>query len=132
MFKHFSVASLVALSFAVPAVADPGVGLGLNFTFGNGNVDVGAGLRVFSDDESDQAAVSLGVDYMFRSKRLRGSVGAAYLMDDSYIEVNYGSDFNGNFGPGFSAGGVSTAENAGGVAEVDDDFGCEAAEISGC
>lgn len=97
----------VLFALATPAIADPTLGFGLNFTFGNGGVDTGVGVRVFSDNAQDKVAASLGLDYMFGSQSWRGSLGAAYMMDNSYIELNGGY----NFGSGeidFGAGGGVT------------------------
>lgn len=108
---HSVIAVLVAL--ATPACADPTVGFGLNFTFGNGGVDTGAGVRVFSDDDEDKAAASIGVDYMFGSQSWRGSVGAAYLMDNTYVELNGGYHFgSGEFDFGLGGGWADTMDGA--------------------
>jgi hypothetical protein len=109
-------ASTTALLFALstPALADPGVGLGLNFTFGNGGVNTGLGVRIFSNDEQDKAAASVGLDYMFGSQSWRGSLGAAYMMDNSYIELNGGYDFGSSeFDFGIGGGITETTEGAG-------------------
>lgn len=106
------------LSLSAPAMADPAVGLGLNFTFGNGKINTGVGVRVFSNDEQDKAAASIGIDYMFSSQSWRGSLGAAYMMDNSYIELNGGYNFNGGgFDFGVGAGGVKTTDPS----SLDDD-----------
>lgn len=103
----------LALTLSSPAVADPTVGFGLNLTYGNGSVNAGVGVRLFSDDRRDKAAASVGLDYMFGTKNWRGSLGAAYLMDNSYIELNGGYNFNGGgFDIGIGAGGVKTKRPA--------------------
>lgn len=80
----------VSAALVTPALADPTVGLGLSFSLGGGQVDTGVGLRVFSDDKRDSVVGSLGVDYMFGSQSWRGTVGAAYLGDNSYIGLDLG------------------------------------------
>jgi hypothetical protein len=109
MSKSFIVASILALTLSTPTFADPALGFGLNFTFGNGKLNTGAGVRVFSNDEEDNAAASIGLDYMFGSQSWRGSLGATYLMDNSYIELNGGYDFNnGGFDFGIGGGAADT------------------------
>ena len=111
MSKSFIAASALALALSTPALADPTLGFGLNFTFGGGTVNTGVGVRPFSNDEKDKAAASVGLDYMFGSQSFRGSLGAAYMMDDSYIELNGGYDFNsGGFDFGIGAGGADTSD----------------------
>ncbi|WP_417273589.1 hypothetical protein [Celeribacter halophilus] len=109
MFKKTFSATAVVVALSTPAFADPTVGFGLNFTFGNGGVDTGVGVRVFSDDEEDKAAASIGMDYMFGSQSWRGSVGAAYLMDNTYVELNGGYHFgSGEFDFGLGGGWADT------------------------
>lgn len=113
MSKQYFAAAVLALSISTPAVADPAVGLGLNFTFGGGQVNTGVGVRVFSDNERNKAAASIGLDYMFTSQSWRGSVGAAYLMDNSYVELNGGYNFNGGgFDFGLGGGWADTADQS--------------------
>jgi hypothetical protein len=48
---------------------------------------------------------------MFGSQSWRGSLGAAYMMDNSYIELNGGYDFNsGGFDFGIGGGGANTTD----------------------
>lgn len=101
----------VSATLSAPAAADPAVGFGLTITFGAGQPEVGAGLRVFSNDEEDKLAASLGLDYMFTSQSFRGSLGAAYLMNDSYIGLDGGYNFTtGTFGFGIGGGTVDTSQ----------------------
>ncbi|MFT6606215.1 MAG: hypothetical protein ACJA2X_001418 [Halocynthiibacter sp.] len=110
MFTKAITTTAVLFALSTPALADPRVGFGLNFTFGNGGVNTGVGVRVFSDNQKDKAAASLGLDYMFGSQSWRGSLGAAYMMDNSYIELNGGYDFgSGGFDFGVGGGGVKTS-----------------------
>lgn len=83
------ICSLPAL-LAAPAVADPVIGLGLSVSFGSGQVNTGVGLRVFSDNRRDRAVGALGLDYMFGSRTLRGTLGAAYLGRNSYVGLDLG------------------------------------------
>lgn len=106
-YKVLSAAALIC-ALSTPATADPTLGFGLNFTFGGGKINTGVGVRVFSNDERDKAAASVGLDYMFGTKSWRGSLGAAYMMDNSYIELNGGYNFGGGFDFGFGAGGAKT------------------------
>ncbi len=100
---------VTTLALAAPAMADPTLGLGLSFTFGGGKPQAGIGLRVFSDDQRDSFVASAGVDYMFGSQSWRGTVGGAYLGNDTYIGLDMGLGFDGSgFGVGVSGGGVGT------------------------
>lgn len=110
----FKISAILAttLALATPALADPTVGLGLSFSFGGGKPQTGIGLRVFSDDERDSFVGSVGVDYMFGTQSFRGTVGGAYLGNDTYLGLDMGLDFNGGgFGFGFGAGGVGTTQS---------------------
>lgn len=112
----FKISTILAatLSLSIPALADPTVGLGLSFSFGGGKPQTGVGLRVFSDDERDSFVGSVGVDYMFGTQSFRGTVGGAYLGNDTYLGLDMGFDFNGGgFGFGFGAGGVGTTQSMG-------------------
>ncbi|MDD8022238.1 MAG: hypothetical protein PHX82_03890 [Paracoccaceae bacterium] len=100
------VALIAALGLAAPASADASLGVGLTFVFGGG---AGIGARVFSNDEEDKAALSVGLDYMFQSRQVRPTIGAAYLGDNTYVGVDMGFNMGGggvDFGLGL--GGVNT------------------------
>ena len=101
------------LALATPALADPTVGLGLSFSFGGGKPQTGVGLRVFSNDKRDSFVGSVGVDYMFGTQSFRGTLGGAYLGNNTYLGLDMGMDFNGGgFGFGLGAGGVGTKAGA--------------------
>ncbi|PTV93666.1 hypothetical protein C8J27_11331 [Rhodobacter aestuarii] len=122
------ITTVFATTFALatPALADPTLGLGLSFSFGGGKPQTGIGLRVFSDDERDSFVGSVGVDYMFGTQSFRGTVGGAYLGNDTYLGLDMGFDFNGGgFGFGFGAGGVGTKAGAAGS-------GCTLSGGAGC
>jgi hypothetical protein len=109
-FLFVPAAFVAAVGLATPASADAAVGVGLTFVFGGG---AGIGARVFSNDEEDKGALSAGVDYMFQQRRLRPTVGVAYLGDGAYFGVDMGFDMNGggvDFGVG--VGGVDTQNPA--------------------
>ena len=112
MTNRILTTTAITLALAAPAYADPSVGFGLTVTFGGASVDYGVGARVFSGDEQDEFAASLGVDYMFQSQRIRPTVGAAYLGDGSYIGFDLGIGLNGegiDFGVG--VGGADTEDD---------------------
>ena len=110
------------LTLTTPALADPTVGLGLSFSFGGGKPQTGIGLRVFSDDERDSFVGSVGVDYMFGTQSFRGTVGGAYLGNNTYIGLDMGLDFNGGgVGFGFGAGGAGTKAGTASDEGTDDD-----------
>ena len=111
----FKISTILAttLALATPALADPTVGLGLSFSFGGGKPQTGVGLRVFSNDKRDSFVGSVGVDYMFGTQSFRGTLGGAYLGNDTYLGLDMGMDFNGGgFGFGLGAGGVGTKAGA--------------------
>jgi hypothetical protein len=119
MIKTIATAAAFTLALAMPTSADPSVGFGLSFSFGAGNVDYGVGVRIFSNNEQDELAASVGIDYMFQSKRIRPTFGVAYLGDNSYIGLDMGFGLNGegiDFGVG--VGGVNTDEPAGAKAPI--------------
>lgn len=98
--------TVMILGMALPAAADPTIGLGLSIAFGSGKVETGVGIRLFSDNRPQKMVGSVGVDYMFQSKRIRPTVGVAYLGTNSYIGLDMGFDLNGggiDFGPGVGA-----------------------------
>lgn len=106
MTNTILAAALVTLGMSLPASADPTIGLGLSISFGSGKVETGLGLRVFSDNQPDKVVGSVGVDYMFQSKRIRPTIGVAYLGDNSYIGLDLGFGLNGeglDFGLGLGA-----------------------------
>jgi hypothetical protein len=91
MKKSLPAAAATVLAMSLPAAADPTIGIGLSFAFqGGSNTEAGVGLRLFSDNRADSFAGSLGVDYLFKSKRLRPTVGLAYLGSDAYLSVDMG------------------------------------------
>lgn len=111
MIKSLAVASAFALTLALPVAADPTVGFGLSLSFGGGQIDPGVGVRVFSDDDEDSFAATLGLDYMFRSGSFRPTVGAAYLGDGVYIGADIGLNLNGGgIDYGVAIGGVNTED----------------------
>ncbi|MFO7758021.1 MAG: hypothetical protein R6V26_05990 [Roseovarius sp.] len=99
-------------TFAAPVSADPTIGIGFSLSFGGGQPQLGAGARVFSDDEEDEVAASLGLDYVFTTQSLRPTIGAAYLLDGGYVGLDLG--YNSTLGAfDFGAGA--------GFADTDDD-----------
>ncbi|MCF2903795.1 hypothetical protein L0666_02245 [Octadecabacter sp. CECT 8868] len=124
MTKTFFLATAIAATSTLPALADPAIGFGFSVAFGGGDMETGVGLRAFSDDEEDSFVASVGVDYMFQSKRVRPTVGAAYLGDDTYFGVDMGFGLRGegaDFGVG--VGVLDTQGTASSPAsEFDDDF----------
>ena len=100
--KPFVIAASLALSnlIAQHAFAAPAVGVGLTYVFG-GSQDsqngLALGVKAFSTDREDRAALSLGVDYVFASKAFRPNIGVAYLdKKDFYVGLNvgYNTKFN--------------------------------------
>ena len=112
-------AALVAALTTSPVSADPAIGFGVSFAFGGGGPEAGIGLRVFSDDRRDETVASIGVDYMFKSKRVRPTIGAARLGDSLYIGLDVGYDFSaGAVDFGISGGAVNTKNPAAAAAPL--------------
>lgn len=87
----------------------PSVGLGLTVAFGSGGIDTGIGLRVFSSNRRNRAVGSLGLDYMFTSQSLRGTVGVGYLGRNVFGGAEMGYNFNRrDIDFGLSIGGANT------------------------
>jgi hypothetical protein len=88
---------------AGPALSDPAVGIGLTYSFGGGQSSTGIGLRVFADDDRDQATLTIGADYLIEARTFRPTIGAAYVGDDLYFGIDVGSRLGGgglDFGVG--------------------------------
>jgi len=101
-------------TLAAPVHADPTIGIGFSLSFGGGQPQLGAGVRVFSDDDEDEVAASVGLDYVFTTQSLRPTIGAAYLMENSYLGLDLG--YNSTLGTFDFGGGV-------GLVDSDDDSG---------
>lgn len=95
---------------ASTAAAEPMLGLGLSFAFGSqSRLEAGAGARLFSSNKPDSYAASLGLDYLFTSRRIRPTIGAAHLGDNGYIGLDMGFDpQGGNVDYGASIGLLNT------------------------
>ncbi len=99
-----TLVSLSSFSFA----GDIGYGIGLAWMPQNG---FSVGARVFSDDEEDSVAASVGLDYAFKTKSLRSAVGVAYLGDSNYGEITLGYNLSEKeIDYGFGIGYADTAE----------------------
>ena len=109
----YALAASLCTAIAAPVSADPTFGIGFSLSFGGGQPQLGAGVRLFSDDDEDEVAASVGLDYVFTTQSLRPTIGAAYLMDDSYIGLDLG--FNPavkSFDFGASAGITDTDDDS--------------------
>ena len=97
---------------AAPVGADPSIGVGFSLSFGGAQPQLGAGVRVFLNDEEDEFAAALGVDYVFTTQSLRPTIGAAYLMEDSYAGLDVGYNYTlGVFDVGGGVGLADTDDN---------------------
>ncbi len=113
--RSFAMIFVLPVMLAAPAAADPTIGLGLSFSFGGGQMNTGVGLRVFSDNRRNSTVGSVGVDYMFGSQSWRGTVGAAYLGNNSYIGLDLGIGLrDGAIDFGVGVGGTNTKAPAAG------------------
>jgi len=87
------------------------IGLGFSFAFGAGKVEPSFGVRVFSGNIKGHGAATVGLDYVFSTKRVRPTIGAAILGKNSYVGVDMGIYLDGSgvdFGLG--VGGLQTAK----------------------
>ncbi|MFV0359521.1 hypothetical protein [Tropicimonas sp.] len=85
---------VLVLGLAVPAAADPAFGVGISLVLDRGKrVDGGIAFRVFSDDRPYDIVASVGIDFLFRSKRIRPTIGAAYLDRRAFVGLDLGYDF---------------------------------------
>jgi hypothetical protein len=87
----------------------PTVGLGLSFAFGPNGLEPGIGIRVMSDNRRNRAAASIGLDYMFMTQSLRGTLGAVYLGNNIFGGADVGYNFSSsNLDFGLVVGGTRT------------------------
>lgn len=108
----YALAASLGTALAAPVSADPSIGIGFSLSFGGGQPQLGAGARVFSDDEEDELAASVGLDYVFTTQSWRPTIGAAYLMNDSYLGLDAGYNYTlGAFDVGAGAGLADTDDN---------------------
>lgn len=108
MKTSIMAACIVAMTLpaAQIAKADPAVGASLTYVFGTG---VGAGLRLFSNDEEDELAGSIGIDYNFGAQSFRPNLGLNYLFEDGFIGGDIGSTGgSSNLDFGLTGGFVNT------------------------
>ncbi len=107
--KQLSVAALLASSvLSQTAQADVGFGAGITYVFGQG---VAVGLKAFTSNDEDEAAGSVGVDYLLGSGTWRPNVGISYLGDNLYGDFNAGYNYQqGSWSFGVGAGGVNTED----------------------
>jgi hypothetical protein len=98
------------MTAATTVSADPSFGIGISYVFGAG---FAASAKVFSDDEDQKGALSLGYDYIFETRSGRPNIGIAYLENDMFIDLNLGMNLatkGTDFGVGI--GGVCCMEDA--------------------
>lgn len=110
MKKRLVAFFAVMTTIAVPALAEPAIGLGVSFSFGGaGGTETGLGARLFSDNDHGRVVAAAGVDYMLSSRRVRPTMGAAYLGRNNYIGAELGFGLSGEgVDFGLSLGGVDT------------------------
>jgi hypothetical protein len=88
MNKVITAAVLAAtLSSSLNLHADTGFGIGVSYIFGSG---MAVGVKVFADDKKSAFEASAGMDYMLKSGAWRPNIGASYLGDSNYGDLNAG------------------------------------------
>lgn len=108
----YALAASLCTAFAAPVSADPTIGVGFSLSFGGGQPQLGAGVRVFSDDEENEFAASVGLDYVFTTQSLRPTIGAAYMLDGGYAGLDLGYNYTlGAFDVGAGIGLADTDDN---------------------
>lgn len=101
--------SAVLLAFLPGMVsANPTLGFGFTFRFGAEGAEPGLSLRVFSDNQQDQLAATLGLDYLPRTRSVLPTLGAAYIGTGVFLGFDLGFG-QGGISPGFSGGHVNSA-----------------------
>lgn len=90
------------------SASNVGYGVGLSYVFGQG---FAVGVKAFSDDEADEVAGGVGIDYVFANNALRPNIGIAYLGDGYYGDGTLGYNLgSGHFDLGVG-GGWSDADD---------------------
>jgi hypothetical protein len=88
MQKIISAAILTSiLSLPLTLHADTGFGIGVTYVFDSG---MAVGVKVFADDKKSAFEASAGMDYMLKSGAWRPNIGASYLGDSNYGDLNAG------------------------------------------
>lgn len=81
----------IFLALSLPAQADTTFGLGVNLSFGGGaGPQTGVGVRMFSGNKKNSTVASVGFDYLLQSRKIRPSVGVAYLGANTFIGADLG------------------------------------------
>jgi hypothetical protein len=115
--KKLTAALLIATSGLAATAAnasDVGYGLGVTWVFGSGeNSGLAIGPKVFSTNEEDKVAASIGIDYVLKSASFRPNVGVSYLFkEDVYTDLNVGYNLKAKAVDfGFAVGYTETKED---------------------
>ncbi|MEP2780981.1 MAG: hypothetical protein ABJV60_04690 [Lentilitoribacter sp.] len=114
--------ALATLLLPLQASADPTASIAFSWVFGEG---FAIGAKAFSNDESGEAAATIGLDYIFSAEQFRPNIGVAYLDDDFFVDLNIGvlnSDFSEvNFGIG--VGPIDSDDDDGTIVDEGDEEG---------
>ncbi|GGE39714.1 hypothetical protein [Actibacterium pelagium] len=93
-----TVTALPASAQEASSDANPTISIALSWVFGKG---AAFGVKAFSTDREGDAALTLGIDYLFNDQSWRPNIGAAYIDNNAFIDLNLGF---GNGGTDFGVG----------------------------
>lgn len=112
----------ILLALSLPVQADTTFGLGVNLSFGGGaGPQTGVGVRMFSGNKKNSTVASVGFDYLLQSRKIRPSVGVAYLGSNTYL----GADLGFTPGQGLNVGmglGLSKTQSKAAPAGPNEEF----------
>lgn len=84
---HVLAGTALILTSVGASASDVGFGIGISYVFGEGPA---LGIKAFSNDEDNEAVVSVGLDYVFSSQSIRPNIGVGYQGEGYYGDANVG------------------------------------------
>jgi len=80
---HVLAGTALILTSVGASASDVGFGIGISYVFGEGPA---LGIKAFSNDEDNEAVVSVGLDYVFSSQSIRPNIGVGYQGEGYSLE----------------------------------------------